>query len=321
MKAAYRHRYGSPEDITVSKWPIPGPGPNQLLVKVMASTVNRTDMGVLSGKPLIFRLFTGFPGPRNPVLGTDFAGQIVEVGHRVRRFIPGQRVWGFFDAGLGSHAEYACLEEGKPLASIPDGISYADAAASAEGAHYALNFIKSAKLGPGARVMVNGGTGAIGSAAIQLLVNLGATVVATSRGEHLDMVRALGASQVIDYEKEDFTQCLDVFDHVFDAVGKGRYTTSKRLLHRQGKYLSSELGPGNENLYLPLITRLFGGPRAVFPIPFDIPHTLHRMSELLATGKFTPLIDKTYSLDEAQEAYRYVATGQKVGNVVLSMAS
>jgi NADPH:quinone reductase-like Zn-dependent oxidoreductase len=287
----------------------------------MASTVNRTDMGVLSGKPLIFRLFTGLPRPRNPVLGTDFAGQVLEVGREVQEYGPGDRVWGFYDAGLGSHAEYLCLDVRRPMALIPSGISYEHAAASAEGAHYAYNFIKRARVGPGARVMVHGGTGAIGSAAIQLLVHYGATVVATARAAHMGMVKTLGASQVIDYEKEDFTQIDTTFEMVFDAVGKSRYAHCKKLLGPGGKYLSSELGPHGENLFLPMATCLARKPRAVFPFPSDIPASLHLMSELLASGKFNPLVDKVYSLDQAQEAYLYVATGQKVGNVVLRMST
>jgi len=319
MKAALRSRYGSPDVLRVETCPRPSLQDHEVMIRVHATTVNRTDCGVLSGSPLIFRLFTGFPRPRFATPGTDFAGVIEAVGAEVQRFQVGDRVWGFDDNSLPTQAEYFTLAADRPIMPIPEGVSFAEAAASAEGLHYAYNFLRSVPVEAGQAVMVNGATGAIGAAVVPLLKAKGCRVVATCRGEHLDLVKALGADRVIDYLQTDFTQDEETYHYVFDAVGKSTFGACKRLLHPGGAYLSSELGPKAQNLWLALITPLLGGKKVVFPVPTNVERSLRFVQPMLASGQFRPLIDRHYPLEDIAAAYEYVASGQKVGNVILEV--
>jgi NADPH:quinone reductase-like Zn-dependent oxidoreductase len=318
MKAAVRSTYGGPEVLSVREVETPAPGDNELLIRVHASTVNRTDCGVLWGKPFIFRFFTGLFKPSFISPGTDFAGIVEAVGKNVTKFRTGDKVWGFRDTGLGSHAQYMTFAEDGPVILIPEGISYEEAAASAEGPHYALNFINKVKLKKGDQVLVNGASGGIGSAAVQLLKHFGAHVTAVCNTPNLERVRKLGADRVIDYLEEDFTKDQHKYLFVFDAVGKSNFGKCKHLLEPDGVYISSELGPGGENIYLPLITRIRGGKRVIFPFPSNPKRTLELMNTLFESNRYHPLIDRTYPLEKIAEAYTYVNSGQKTGNVMLS---
>ena len=319
MRAATRSTYGSPEVLRVGDVPTPVPGDDALLIRVHATTVNRTDCGILLGKPAVIRLFTGVRGPRSVVPGTDFAGEVAETGSGVTGYSVGDRVFGFNDNGLASQGQFPTIRQDAPIARVPYGIDDAQAAASAEGAHYALAFMRRAKFVPGQRVCVYGATGAIGSAAVQLLVAQGAEVTAFCRGEHVEIVRGLGASTVVDYTTQDVATYPERFDLFFDAVGKSSFGSARPLLGRSGRYVSSELGARGENLYLPLTTRLRPGPRADFPFPSDPGETLRVVSELLAEGRFRPLIDRHFALDDVRAAYEYTLTGQKLGNVILDI--
>ena len=319
MKAITRTAYGGPEVLQFKDVPTPKPKSNELLVRVHASSVNRTDCGILWGKPYLIRAFVGLRKPSHLIPGTDFAGVVQGVGAEVSNFAIGDRVWGFYDQGLQSHAEYMVIASNGPVAKIPDGISYSDAAASGEGAHYALNYILSQKMQAHHRVLLNGGTGAIGSAAIQILKDLGAYVVATSPTAHVEKVKALGADKVIDFEKEDFTQCGEQFDFVFDSVGKSEWKKCKPLFLPGGAYISSELGPGAENLYLPFLTT-FSQKKMRFPLPKDCKRSVNYLTNLLAKGAFKPLIDKTVKPEEFAEVYTYVSSGKKIGNVLLDFS-
>lgn len=320
MRAATRTSYGKPDVLSVTDLPTPEPADDELLVRVRATTVNRTDCGILLGKPAVMRLFTGVRAPRSAVPGTDFAGEVVATGSAVTTFRPGERVWGFSDNGsLASQAEYLTIRHDAAIARIPEGVDFVQAAASAEGAHYGLNFMKRAHYVPGQRVCVYGATGAIGSAVVQLLVAEGSDVTAFCRGEHAELVRALGPSTVVDYTAQDLATYDDRFDLVFDAVGKSRFSAAKPLLGRSGRYVSSELGPHGQNLYLPLTTRLTRGPKVDFPVPTNARGTIQRLCELLAEGRFRPLIDRHFALEDVRGAYEYVLTGKKLGNVILDM--
>lgn len=319
MKAITRTRYGGPEVLTVQEVEPPVPKDHEVLVRVHATTVNRTDCGILWARPFVIRFFTGLFKPKHRIAGTDFAGRVEAVGNAVTSFQVGDRVWGFYDEGLQSHAHYMTLAEGKAIAKIPDGITYAQAAASGEGAHYGFNSIHKMKLVPGQKVLVNGATGAIGSASVQLLKHYGLHVTATCATPHVELMRGLGADRVIDYTQEDFTEDAEQYHFVFDSVGKSTFGKSKRVLLPGGVYISSELGPRGENLYLPLFTRLFGKRRVIFPIPFNCRRTVLFMTQLIQDGKFKAVIDRTYAMEQVAEAYRYVDAGQKIGNVILSM--
>jgi NADPH:quinone reductase-like Zn-dependent oxidoreductase len=318
MKTSYRTTYGGPEILSVQQAAVPTPAEDEVLIRVRASTVNRTDCGVLWGAPFVFRFFTGLFKPRFSATGTDFAGEVAAIGAKVTGFKVGDRVWGFRDEGRGSHAQYFAMKESAEITTIPEGISFETAAASAEGAHYAINFINKVTLKPGDKVLVNGATGAIGSAAVQLLKNEGIFVTATCATKHVDAVRALGADRVIDYLTDDFTKDADTYAFVFDAVGKSTFGQCKALLAPKGIYLSSELGPNMQNPLLALVGPFMPGKRVIFPVPTNIKGSLKRMSDLLAQRKFKPLIDRPYPLESIAEAFTYVNSGQKIGNVILT---
>lgn len=326
MKAAVRAKYGSPEILKIKELEKPAPNDNEILVRVYATTVNRTDCSILWGKPFIIRFFTGFLKPNSSVTGTDFAGKIESVGKNVTAFKIGDRVWGFNDMGLGSHAQYMKISADKALTTIPANINYEQAAASAEGAHYAYNVIKKVKLSNGQKVLVNGATGAIGSAAVQILKYFNADVTAVCNTKNIDLVKSLGADTIIDYTNEDFTKKDQKYFFVFDAVGKSSFAKCKPILEPGGIYISTELGPMAQNIFLPLATAITAnlpgrqaGKRVMFPIPADCMRSLLFIKNLIEKEKFTPVIDRTYPLQKIDEAYNYVATGQKTGNVIISL--
>jgi NADPH:quinone reductase-like Zn-dependent oxidoreductase len=321
MKAAVRDRYGGPEVVRVAEAATPAPEDDELLVKVHATTVNRTDCGVRAAKPFLYRLFVGLRRPRLTVLGCEFAGEVEAVGSGVSSFRPGDRVFGFSPNRFGAHAEYLVVSEAGSVATVPEGLSFEQAAPGTEGAHYALSMIRSAGVRSGQDVLVNGATGAIGSAAVQLLADLGARVTATCPAAHKDLVADLGADRVIDYTTEDFTSDTQTYDVVLDAVGKSSFARCRRLLRPRGIFVSSDLGPLSQNPVMALVTPLSGGRKVVFPIPVqrDPAAVMRHLQDLLASGAFRPLIDRRYPLDQIVEAYRYVETGQKVGNVVVTV--
>lgn len=316
MKAAIRSKYGPPEVLSIGEVNKPVPRDNEVLIRLHATTVNRTDCAILTGKPFIMHLFYGFFNPKYPTTGTDFAGIIEATGNKVTRFKTGERVWGFKESGNGTHAQYISIKEDGPLLTIPDTISYQQAAASPEGAYYAYGMIKKIKLKAGDHVLVYGATGAIGSALVQLLKYFGATITAVCNTKNIELVRSLGASRVIDHTQEDFTKDDQRYQFVFDAVGKSSFKKCKPLLYPGGVYMSTDLGPGNQNIYLPITTR-FARKRVIFPMPTDIKGSLRLIRELLVSGQFRPVIDREYPLEEIAEAYTYVLSGQKTGNVVL----
>lgn len=317
MKAAVRTRYGGPEVLSIKEVPVPAIKDNELLIRVHAATVNRTDCGVLWGKPFIFRFFTGLFRPKYASTGTDFAGTVEALGKKVSGFKSGDRVFGFNDQCCGSHAQYMTIAENSYVTGIPDNTTFDEAAASPEGAHYAYNYIRKTKMKAGDHVLVYGASGAIGSAAVQILKYTGAHVTAVCNTRNVELIKSLGPEKVIDYEKEDFTAGGEQFDFVLDAVGKSNFRTCKKILKPGGLYMSSELGPGNENLYLPFTTR-WSKKRMVFPVPTNIRATLVLLKTLLAADQFKPLADRKYPLEKIAEAFHYVNSGQKTGNVILT---
>lgn len=319
MKAIVHTQYGPPEVLSLADVPKQLPKANEVLVKVYATTVNLTDCGFRSAEYVISRLFSGLFKPNNPILGNEFAGEIVEVGSAVTQHKVGDKIFGFNDKTFGAYAEYMVLKESDAFAIIPDGLSYYEAAPIAEGAHYALCDIRAAKVEAGQNILVNGGTGAIGSAAIQILKHMGCTVTAVCHSKHIDLVKSLGPDEVIAYDKQDFTQLNRQFDWVFDAVGKSRFSLCKPILKPQGIYISTELGPRWENIFLALKPS-FGGKRLLFPLPTSSKADVEYLGNLVATGKFKPLVDREYPLDQMADAHRYAETGMKTGNIVIRVA-
>lgn len=318
MKAVIRTKYGSPEVLSIGTVEKPKPKDNEVLVRVYATTVNRTDCGILRGKPFIIRFFTGLLRPSSKIPGTDFAGLIEEVGNKVTKFNVGDRVWGLNDEGLASQAEYLIINQDKAIVTIPNNLSYSDVVSCAEGAHYAFNFINKVNIDENTKVLVNGATGAIGSAAVQLLKFYGAYVTAVGNTQNIELIKSLGADKTFDYLKEDFTQDKEMYDFVFDAVGKSTFAKCKHLLLPKGIYISSELGPNAQNIFLSLLTTFTGNKKVIFPIPKNCKKSLTFMNELLELKKFKPVIDKAYSVDDIKEAYHYVESGNKTGNVVIN---
>jgi len=319
MKAAVHTRYGRPDVVRISEVGKPTPKDNEVLVKVHATTVNRTDCACRAAKPFFMRFFTGLTRPRATVLGNEFAGVVEAVGSGVTAFELGDRVFGYNEGPFGAHAEYLSIPADGSLATMPANVTFAQAAASTEGSHYALAQIRGAKIQSGQDVLVNGATGAIGSAAVQLLKRLGAGVTAVCDTDNVELVRGLGAERVIDYTTQDFTRDDQRYDVVLDSVGKSSFGQCKRLLKPGGIYISSELGPLAQNPLLAVIAPLHGGKKVLFPIPRHDQQMIGYLRQLLESGKFTPVIDRTYPLDQIVEAYRYVETGQKTGNVVISL--
>lgn len=319
MKAILHAQYGPPELLQYTEMPDPVPGDNELLVRVHAATVNRTDCGILRAKPFVLRFITGLTRPKLPITGTDFAGEVEAVGSQVKNFKIGDKIFGFNDSGVGSHAQYLTIADDQPIGIMPGDLSYAEAAASLEGAHYAINFINKVELNEHSKVLVNGATGAIGAAALQLVKARGAYVTAVGNTKNLELLQSLGADRVIDYEREDFTKDKEQYHFVFDAVGKSSFNLCKPVLLPKGIYISSELGWMGQNLFYSLATPLTGGKKVVFPFPSNIKASIDRVKGLIEAGEFTAVIDRKYPLSEVPEAFRYVETGQKTGNVVITI--
>jgi NADPH:quinone reductase-like Zn-dependent oxidoreductase len=320
MKAIIHTRYGPPEVLQLAEVPKPTPKDNEVLIKVHATTVNRTDCGFRSAEYFISRFFSGLFRPKNQILGNEFAGEIEAVGKDVKLFQPGDKVFGYNDITFGANAEYMVLVEDGPITMMPGSLTYEEAAPITEGGHYALCDIRAAKVSPGQKVLVNGATGAIGSAAVQLCRYFGAEVTAVCATPHIELVRSLGAKTVIDYTKEDFTKIGDRFDFVFDAVGKSSFGKCKPILKSNGIYISTELGKGGQNPFLALITPILGGKKLLFPIPTINKQDVVFLKELVESGQFKPVIDRSYPMEQMVEATKYVETGQKTGNVVITIS-
>lgn len=321
MKAAVNTKYGPPEVVRLAEIEKPVPKANEVLIKVHATTVNRTDCGFRSAEYFISRFFSGLFNPKNKTLGNEFAGEIESIGPAVKMFRTGDKVFGYNDTSFGAHAEFMIMPETGTITAMPEGLSFAEAAPITEGGHYALCDIRAAKIISGQDILINGATGAIGSAAVQIVKSLGAKVTAVCSTGNVELVKSLGADRVIDFTKEDFTGIDEKFDVVFDAVGKSSFAKCKPLLKKKGIYISTELGYLSQNPFLALITPLTGGKRVLFPIPTINQADVIYLKELVGSGKYKPVIDRYYTLIQIVEAYRYVETGQKTGNVVINIKS
>ena len=319
MKALVHQKYGSPDVLALVEREKPVPKDSEVRIRVYATTVNRTDCGTLRGTPRLIRLLYGLFRPKATILGNEFAGKVDAVGEDVTSFTVDENVFGFNDTQFGAHAEYMVMSEDGMMASMPAGMTYAEAAPTAEGAHYALCYIRKAQVRAGQRVLINGATGAIGSAAVQLVKYYGANVTAVCDGKHEDLVKSLGADCVIDYTRNDFTKSGQEYDFVFDAVGKSSFGACKRLLKPGGMYCSSELGFLFQNPFLAVWTSRIGNKRLLFPIPEASKEEMVFLKELVESRKLKPVVDRRYPLEQIVEAFTYVETGRKVGNVVITL--
>ena len=322
MKAIVYTKYGSPDVLQIREVDKPTPSDNELLIKVHATTVNRTDCATIRAKPFFMRIITGLFKPKKQIPGSEFAGEVEAVGKSVVSFKAGDMVFGFDDEGAMSQAQYLTITDDK-LAIIPENISSEQAAASSEGAHYAYNFINKVDLKKGQSVLVNGATGAIGSAAVQLLKFYDVNVTAVCATKNVELVKSLGADKVIDYTTQDFTQDEQQYHYVFDAVGKSSFFKCRKLLRPGGVYISSDLGFLAQNMYLPFITpfikSILGDKKTAFPYPSNIKRTLLLIRKLMEKEKFAAVIDRKFTLEQTIDAYKYVEKGHKTGNVVITV--
>ncbi|MFC1992871.1 NAD(P)-dependent alcohol dehydrogenase [Chloroflexota bacterium] len=319
MKAIVYEKYGPPDVLQLKEVEKPTPKDNEVLIKIHATTVNRTDCAIRKAEPFISRFVTGLIRPKKTILGTEFAGEIEAIGKDVTSFKVGDKVFGFSGNDFGAHAEYMIMHEEGSLTTMPADMTYEEAAPSTEGAHYALSFIRKANMQSGQRILINGATGAIGSAAVQLVKYFGADVTAVCSTKNVALVKSLGADKVLDYTKEDFTKDDQMYDAVFDTVGKSTFSRCKPLLKPGGIYISSELGYMAQNPILALVTPIIGNKKVKFPIPKHSDENIVLFKKLIEAGKFKGVIDRCYPLEEIVEAYKYVETGQKTGNVVITV--
>jgi len=322
MKAIVYTHYGPPDVLQIKEVEKPVPKDYEVLIRVHATTVNRTDCATIRAIPFFARLITGIFKPKKQIPGTEFAGEIEAVGKSVSSLKVGDKVFGFDDQGSESHAQYMAIIEDK-VVTVPKNITYKQAAASSEGAHYAYNFINKVDPKKGQSVLVNGATGAIGSAAVQLLKYFAVNVTAVCATKNIELVASLGADKVIDYTKEDFTKDEQKYDFVFDTVGKSSFFKCNQLLKPRGIYISSDLGYMAQNIFLPLITPIVKpmneNKKTVSPIPTDVRGSILLIKKLIEQGKFKAVIDKEFPLENIVEAYKYVEKGQKLGNVVITV--
>lgn len=322
MRAVIHERYGSPDVLLVTDVPRPVPAADEVLVMVHATTVNRTDCGFRQAKPPIVRLFSGVTRPRRTILGTEFSGEVAAVGAKVTQFAVGDEVFGVNSDRFGAHAEYLCVRERAPIAVKPPGLSFQDAAAVSDGFILARTLTRWTRVTPGKRVLVYGASGSIGTSAVQVAKHLSAEVTAVCDTRHVDLVRSLGADRVVDYTREDFTRHGKTYDIVLDAVGKSSFRQCRDLLVPGGVYASTD---GGYLWHVPLLaagtwaTRPLGTRQVMLPLPRYTKRDVLDLRDLIESGHYRAVVDRSYPLEEAVAATRYVETEQKTGNVVLTV--
>jgi NADPH:quinone reductase-like Zn-dependent oxidoreductase len=315
MRAVVHDRYGPPEVLRLDDVEQPVPKDDEVRVRVHATTVSRTDTGLRSADLFMSRFVTGLLRPRRRILGSDFAGEVETLGAAVTEFAVGDRVFGINPWKFGAHAEFICVRASAAVARMPAGMTFEEAAAVCDGAILALNALRPAHLRKGQRLLIYGASGSIGTAGVQLARSFGADVTAICNTKNFDLVMSLGADEVIDYTREDFTKNGQTYDVIFDSVGSLSFTQCRGSLRRGGFYVATD---HLHNLLLALWTARIGDKRVVFPIPPRFTkHDVVFLKELIEAGKYRAVIDRRYPLDQVVEATRYVETKQKTGNVVL----
>lgn len=323
MKAIVCTKYGSPDVLELKEVAKPVPGDNEVLIRVLAASVTAADSMIRTGTPYYGRLFIGLVKPNKPIPGTGFAGVVEAVGKEVKLFKNGESVFGETGLGFSANAEYVCLPQDGVLAKLPTSMTYEEAAPVCDGALTSLNFLKDVgKIQRGQRVLINGASGSLGSSAVQIAKYFGAHVTGVCSTANLDMVKSLGADKVIDYTKEDFTRASQAYDIIFDTVGKNSFSRCKDSLKDNGVYLSPVLGL---SLLLQMIwTSKLGSRKAKFSASGLRPASelrvlLNELKEPIEAGKIKSVIDRCYELEQTAEAHRYVDTGHKRGNVIITM--
>jgi NADPH:quinone reductase-like Zn-dependent oxidoreductase len=317
MRAVVHDRYGPPDVLRLEEVDRPVPKEDEVLVRIHATTVTRTDCGWRGADPFFSRVFTGLRRPKRKILGMELAGEVEAVGAAVTEFEVGDHVFGV--NGHGAHAEFICMRESSPLAHMPAGMTFEEAAAVSDGAMIALACLRKANLRKGRRILIYGASGSIGTAAVQLARHFEADVSAVCNTKNLELVRSLGADRVIDYTRDDFTKNAETYDVVFDAVGKHSFRRCRGSLKPGGTYVETDLGFLWHVPPLGLLTRWVGDKRATLPLPRYTKENVLLLKQLIEAGKYRAVIDRRYPLEDVVEATRYVESGQKTGNVVLTV--
>jgi NADPH:quinone reductase-like Zn-dependent oxidoreductase len=325
MRAIVYDRYGPPDVLRLEDAPRPVPKEDEVLVRVHATTVTRADCATREANRrsglavmLLSRSVSGFRRPRQPILGTEFAGEVAAVGAAVSQFAVGDYVFGSSGFKFGAHAEFICLRESACIGQMPAGLSFEEAATICDGGLNSLWCLRLADLRTGQRILIYGASGAIGTAGVQLAKSFEADVTAVCSTQHLELVRSLGADRVIDYTQEDFTKNGQTYDVIFDAVGKRSFRQCRGSLKPGGSYLATD---GLRNLFLAWWTTRFADKKVRFKLP---PRYTRQdvllLKELIEAGRYRAVIDRSYPLEDVVEATRYVETEHKTGNVVLTVS-
>jgi NADPH:quinone reductase-like Zn-dependent oxidoreductase len=318
MRAVVHDEYGPPEVLRLEEVERPVPKGDEVLVKIYATTVTRTDCGLRSAELFITRFFTGLLRPKRKILGMELAGEIEAVGAAVTEFQVGDDVFGVI--GSGANAEYVCVPETAPLAHKPVGMSFDEAAAVCDGASLALACLRKGDLRQGRSIVVYGASGSVGTAAVQLAKHFGADVTAVCNTKNLELVASLGAGEVVDYTREDFTKNGKTYDVIFDAVGKHSFRRCRGSLKPGGIYIDTDPGFLWQVPVLALLTKGIGDKKVHLGIVRYTKEDVLFLKQLIEEGKYRAVIDQTYPLEEVVAATRYVETEQKTGNVVLTVS-
>jgi NADPH:quinone reductase-like Zn-dependent oxidoreductase len=316
VKAVVQDRYGPPEVLRIEEVERPVPRDDEILIRVRAATVSQTDTHVRAAHPFFWRLIGGFRRPRWRTLGVDLAGEVEAAGSAVTEFKIGDAVFGSPSSFFGSHAEYVCSRTGRALARKPAGMSFEEAAAVYDGGTQALSALRHAEAQPGRRILVYGASGSLGTAAVQLAKHFGANVTGVCSTNHVELVRSLGADEVIDRLQEDFTKNGQTYDAIIDAVGKQTFGRSRRSLKPGGVFVATD---GLENLLVWAAMRLVGRKRLRFASGRRSHEDVQLLKDLIEAGAYRAVVDRVYPMDQVVEAHRYVEAWHKAGNVVLTI--
>jgi NADPH:quinone reductase-like Zn-dependent oxidoreductase len=312
MRAVAFYRYGPPDVLRLEEIERPAPEPHQVLVRVVAATATRTDCGLRGAEYFVGRLFTGLLRPKRPSIGLEFAGEVAEVGASVTEFQKGQRVFGICSGG---NAEYVCVADSEPIAVVPERMSFVEAAGVADGALSAFSLLRSAGAEAGRLVAVYGASGSIGVGCVQVAKHLGAHVTAVCNTKNLELMRALGADEVVDYTEEDFTTRGPAYDVILDAAGKHTFLGCRATLKPDGVYVTTDPG----FLWRDVVTTMFTRRGKLGIVRYTKPD-LQSLTRLIDAGEYRAVIDRVYPIEDVVEAHRYVETHQKTGNVVLTVS-
>ncbi len=321
MKAVEYYKYGTHDVLQLIEVEKPNPKSNEVLVKIHATTVTTTECNFRMGKPYMTRLFTGFSKPKLKRLGEELSGEIVEIGNAVSKFKVGDLVFGTAGPEFGANTEYLCIPDDGVLYQKPENINFEEAAASVDGFLTALPFLRdTGEIKKGQKVLINGASGSVGAAAVQVAKYYGAIVTGVCSTTNMDLVKSIGADRVIDYTKEDFTTNEQKYDLIFDTVGKLTFSNAKKALTKHGVFLEAAIGLG----VIPnvIFSSVFGKKKAKIAAtglrkPHERLKDLELLKGLMENKTIIPVIDRTYPLEEISKAHSYVDKGHKKGNVVI----